>query len=230
MKNKDNRTLNNMAVFTLVIIIMFMSIICIELITVIYSQKIDNHYVEKLNTTIPTKKDDTYDTTGLKFTNVEIGEEKVFIADKCSNGCNLNIKMYGMNYKYIIKKSEGEYILNVIKDNKLLLSDKNLGTKIEDAYFINYLNYIMFYNQINDGTYEYDYANVVDNRSSLDEFTSLGVNEFELTQEGIVYFYDVCGKQEDSLTNGSLVKAIRMPFSLNPKVINTEGVNFNWCE
>ncbi len=230
MKKKENRKLNNMALFVVVVMILFMSIVSIELITILYRDREAAKITPVTNDIKKDEQNNTYDISNLTFTDLTLTNEATSLQDMCSNGCNIKISMYGMDYYYIIEYTDGSYIMNIVKDNTRLLSDKNLGTSIANAYFRNYMNYIMFYNIIEDTNFRYDYANVIDNRASLDEFSSLDSGEMEFTEEGIIYYYDVCENNGDGANNAKKVKAIRLPFSLTPSVISTEYVDYSWCE
>lgn len=230
MKKDNNRKLNNMAIFVIIVMIMFMSIISIEVITILYSERTTNDVLKITNKVIKKDKhNNRYDISKLKFKDLIISNEESNIMDICQNGCNLRINMYDMDYHYIFTRKENNYFLNIVKDGKLLLSDKNLGSSLEGAYFRNYLNYIVFYNIVDDGTYVYDYANTVDNRSSLDEFASLESNEMEFTEEGIIYYYDSCYGESPNDMNAKRIKAIRLPYNLSPKVLSQEYTNYTWC-
>lgn len=228
MKKADKK-LNNMAIFVIVIMILFMSIISIEVITVLYANKnYQDEYKPQITKPLLTTSKVIYDVTDRDFRLIEITNTKNKIKNMCSNGCNLEINMYGLKYYYIIELINNEYILNVVQGTDRLLSDKNLGKDISDAYFVNYYNYILFYNIIDDDHFKYDYANVVDNRTKLDEFSSLEAKEMEFIEEGIIYYYDNCKKQGE--TNAQRLKAIRKPFSMTSSILGSETKNYSWCD
>lgn len=226
---KENKRLSNVAAFIIVIMIMFMSIVCVELITVIYSEKINNDLTNTLNNNTNSEEDEKkYDTSALNYTEIELSDLKYGIGDACLNDCNFKVNMYGEEYFYIIKKGiTEEYNLTIVKNNKILLENKTIGNNLEKAYFINYMNYILFYNMIEDGTYIYDDVLIVDNRGYVDEFASLNNYELELTENGIIYYYDTC--YQEGNTNAKKIKAIRIPYSKNPTEIGSELTNFDWC-
>lgn len=228
---KENKKLSNMATFIIVIMIMFMSIVCVELITVIYSEKINTDLTNSTlnnNANSQEKNEKKYDTSALNYIKIELSDLKYGISDSCLNECNFKVMMYGEEYFYVIKKGiSEEYNLIVVKNNNVLLENKNLGKSLEKSYFISYMNYILFYNMIEDSTYIYDDVLIVDNRGYVDEFASLNNNEMEITENGIIYYYDVCSKEGN--TNAKKIKAIRIPYSKNPTEIGSELTNFAWC-
>lgn len=228
-KESTNK-LSNMASFTIVIIVMFMTIIGIEIITVTY----ENKNMEKLLsrdrvTTRVTSAPKKYDTSNLDFTGVSLENTDTNLSRMCESGCNLNIQMYGFNYKFIIKHNNrtNDYTLDIVKSEKAILEDKNLGTDISNLSVVNYSNYIVLKNIITKGEFKYDYALFLDNRDLYDEFSSLNANEMEFTENGIIYYYDVCGTSENG--NARKIKAIRVPYSKTPAVISSETTSYAWC-
>lgn len=233
MKNQSKQKTNkisNMAAFTIVIIIMFMTIIGIEVITVTYEKKNNEKLLSRNRmTTTTTSLPKKYDTSNLVFTNISLENIETNLKKTCESGCNLDILMYGFNYKYIIKHNNRtlEYTLDIVKDDIALIEDKNLGTDISNLTLVNYSNYIVLKNIIIKDEYKYDYALFLDNRDLYDEFSSLNDKEMEFTENGIIYYYDVCGVSENG--NARKVKAIRVPYSKTPAVISSETTNYSWC-
>lgn len=233
MKKRNKQEINklsNMAAFTIVIIIMFMTIIGIEVITVTYENKNNEKLLNRNRmttnvTTVPKK----YDTSNLNFKSISLENTDTKLSSICEKGCNLDITMYGFNYKYIIKHNNrtSNYTLDIVKEEKAILEDKNLGQDISDLSIVNYSNYMVLKNIIIKDEYKYDYALFLDNRDLYDEFSSLNANEMEFTENGIIYYYDVCGVSENG--NARKVKAIRVPYSKAPAVISSETTNYSWC-
>lgn len=150
--------------------------------------------------------------------------EKIFINEMCVNGCNLKVKKYNAMYYYMITHNNEGYKLNMIKNNQVILSSKSLGYSLDKAYFTEYLDYVVFFNVIDDGVFTYDYANVFDESTHVDEFTSLSSEELEFTSNGIIYYYDACEEEA-----GKIIKAIRKPFSVNPQIIDAFIGELDWC-
>lgn len=227
---QENNKLSNMASFTIVIMVMFMTIIGIEVITVSYENKNNERILSRgritTEVTTPPRK---YNTSNLRFTNISLDNNDTNLSDICLSGCNLDILMYGFHYKYIIKHNTRtlDYTLDIVKEEKAILEDKNLGQDISRLSITNYANYIVLKNIVNKSEYNYDYALFLDNRDLYDEFSSLNANEMEFTENGIIYYYDQCGVNEAG--NAKKVKAIRVPYSKNPAVISSEVTNFPWC-
>lgn len=224
---KNDRKLINIAIFTMLVMIICMSLVMMEVIKIMQSEKTNQPYkpiTQKVTTTIPV------DLSDKKFNELILDKEPKAISNICAKGCNIKINMYNMDYYYLIKFVDNTYYLDIVKDQKLYLKNKNLGHSLESAYFTNYMNYILFYNVIEDGTYLYDYANTIDNRPFVDEFSSLENGEMKFTDEGIIYYYDSCYREEGEETNAKKIKAIRKPFSSNTKSLDTEYKNYAWCE
>jgi hypothetical protein len=132
---------------------------------------------------------------------------------------------------YVIAKGNDGYVLNIYNDKDRLLSSRAIGSQdgLGSTYFIIYNNNVSIFSVINDGEYEYDASYIVNSSGNTDVFTSLGKDELQFTDNGIIYFYDTCIKSEDEGTNGQRIKAVRMPFSKAPSILNVENDNFTWC-
>lgn len=227
---QETNKLSNMAAFTIVIIIMFMTIIGIEVITVTYENKNNEALLSKKRvTTKATKAPKKYDTSNLEFTSISLQNIETNLSTICESGCNLDVLMYGFHYKFIFKHNNRtlDYTLDIVKDEKAILEDKNIGKDISNLSLVNYSNYIVLKNIIVKDEYKYDYALFLDNRDLYDEFSSLNDHEMEFTENGIIYYYDVCGTNDSG--NARKVKTIRVPFSKNPAVISSEVTNYSWC-
>lgn len=224
---KYKRSYHNIAIFIIVAMILSMSVICIELIAIKMAGKEEDKYIKSIKVNINRKKN-TFDTSNLEFEKIKLDEDKKSIKDLCEHGCSIESSIDDYNFQYVIQKEEGEYILNVVYESRILLSDKKLGKSLEKAYFRFYLNSILFFNEIDEGVYNYDYATTVNYDASLDEFTSLGSDELEFSENGIIYYYDVCHKENE--TRDKLIKAIRMPYSLDASIIDTIDSEFSWCK
>lgn len=223
---KYKRSYHNIAIFIIVVMILSMSYICVELIAIRMAGKEEDKYIKNIKININRKKN-TFDTSNLDFETISLDENKVFINEKCNHGCNIETSIDDHKFQYVILKDEGDYILNVVYENRILLSDKNLGKSLDKAYFSFYLNSILLFNEYQDDIYHYDYATTVNYDASLDEFTSLGHEEMEFTEVGIIYYYDECRKDEDG--KDLFIKTIRMPYSLNASQIDKIDAEFSWC-
>ncbi len=224
---KHKRAYHNLAIFIIVIMILSMSYICIELIAIKMAGKEKDKYIKNINMHIDRKKN-TFDTSALEFKALKFDESKKKIAEGCAHGCNLESSIDDHSFQYVFTKDEGNYILNVVYDKHILLSDKNLGKSLEKAYFSFYQNSILFFNEYQDETYLYDYATTVNYDGSLDEFSSLGHEELEFTENGIIYYYDVCHKESEE--HDQYIKAIRMPYSLDAQILEKSEAEFSWCK
>ncbi len=224
MKKQESKKFNKTLVFTIVIMALFISIISIEIITITLSNKNTEGLLDNY---IPNKKAyQYYSIDDDKFNGVQVDDE-TSIGTMCTAGCYLKVNDLGVNYYYMITHNSEGYKLNIIKNNRVILSGKSLGNYIENAYFKKYMDYIVLYNTIDDGTYEYDYALILDENANIDEFTSLNSNEIEFTSDGIIYYYDVCA--DESLGESQKIKAIRKPFNISPKALEKEYKEYTWC-
>lgn len=224
---KYTRTYHNIAIFIIVVMIICMSYICIELIAIKNAGKETDKYIKGIKLNI-NRKNNTFDTSNLDFEDIDVSNKKISIKDKCEHGCNIRTKIDDREFEYVFIKDEGEYILNVVYNKKILLSDKKLGKSLDKAYFTFYQNSILFFNEYQDTTYKYDYATIVNYDASLDEFSSLGNEELEFTDAGVIYYYDVC--RENDNKKDQTIKTIRMPFSLDAKVLDKIESEFSWCK
>lgn len=223
---KYKRSYHNIAIFIIVVMILSMSYICIELIAIRMAGKEEDKYIKNIKINIDRKKN-TFDTSNLEFETIDVDDNKTFINEKCLHGCNIETSIDDHKFQYVIIKDEGNYILNVVYNSRILLSDKNLGKSLDKAYFSFYLNSILLFNEYQDDIYLYDYATTVNYDSSLDEFTSLGHEEMMFTEAGVIYYYDECRKDKES--KDLLIKAIRMPYSLDASKMDKTDAEFSWC-
>lgn len=222
MRKQDSKKFNKTLVFTIVVMALFISIISIEIITITLSTK---NSEKLLNSYIPNMKAyKYYSIDDSKFSKVDVLDETQ-IGNMCTDGCNLKVSYRGETYYYMIIYNDNSYRLNLIKDNHVIVPSENLGENIGYAYFKIYKNYLVFYNKIEYDEYEYDYALVIDQDSTTDEFTSLNSGELEFTNDGIIYYYDACSSDQGP----QKIKAIRKPFNISPKVLSSESVELPWC-
>lgn len=223
MKKKIRQKTSKVFAFFVIIFALFMTCISTEVITLAL-----HHHKFDFNRSLVNTRNSYkyYEIDDSRFLEI-IAENEVPIKNMCEKGCNLKVKNFDSMYYYMITYNNQGYRLNIIKNNQIILADKYLGYNLNQAYFMKYLDYVLFYNEINDGIFIYDYANVCDSETHVDEFTSLYNNEFDFTNDGIVYYYDVCA----DVANGGpqKVKAIRKPFTVNPKIINIDYINLKWC-
>lgn len=223
MKKEISQKTKKFFSFSVIIIALFMTYTSIEVITLAISHHKFDFNRSLVNTRNSYKY---YEIDDSRFHEI-IPETEVPIKKLCEKGCNLKVKNFDSMYYYMITYNSQGYRLNIIKNNQIILANKSLGYNLNQAYFKKYLDYILFYNEINDGSFIYDYANVCDSETHVDEFTSLYNNEFEFTNDGIVYYYDVC---VDEVSGGpQKVKAIRKPFTVSPIIINVEYIDLKWC-
>ena len=168
MKKISNEKLNKIAVFTLVIMILFMSIVSIELIVVVYTEKINTASLKDREITTTTKR--IFKDTGVKFRNIDIKNDVISLSSICSKGCNLKTNELSMEYKYIIEKNKNNYLLSIVDGENYILYSKNLGTKVDNLTFRNYLNYVVLSTVVENEHFVFDYAIVLDNQGAIDEF------------------------------------------------------------
>lgn len=229
MKKINNEKLNRMAVLILLIVIIFMSVIAIEVITIVYTKRINLDALKDREKT--TQVVGRYSGTDEGYKKFKLKDDHTFIKDTCKNGCKMKIDSYGKTYLFRVEKNDKKnYILSIINGNQYLLKEKNIGSNLEQAYFFKYSGYLAFFNVIITENYEYDYAVFVDNKNDVDEFASLYKNEMEFNKDGITYYYDECNNDKESLTNGIRVHAERFPYSKDVKVVDTFNVDYAWCE
>ena len=225
MKKISDDKLNKLALFTLIIMVLFMSIISMELIVIVYTEKINTEAISDWTTTKKTSKQ--YVDDGVEFKKIRVTGEPTYVTNICKKGCKLKTDLIGVEYKYIIKVINGDYILDIVKDTKYLLKDKNLGKTIENTYFLNYLNYVVLGTIVKDDNFEYDLAYVLDNKGLIDKFESLDRDELMFTADGVVYYYDEC---IGNGTNANKVQALRYPFVVEPEILDKVSINYSWCK
>lgn len=226
MKKKvSEESLNKVAVFTLVIMVLFMSIVAIELIVIIYSEKINVSNLKNRETTTTTSK--VYVDDGVSFKKIDVTKEPTYVNNICKKGCKLVTNELGVEYKFIIEQVNDSYVLSVVSGKKYLLVSKNIGDSLENTYFMNYLNYVVVGTIVENDQFKYDYAVVLDNKSGIDIFESLDKDEMLFTNEGIIYYYDQC---VDGENNAMKVQARRYPFAIDPVILDYKDTNYTWCD
>lgn len=217
---------NNVLTFTILIMVLFASIVLIEIITMNYENYATNEIINK-NAENYKKNQMKYDTSDIVFSNVLLGEELSELKSTCDNGCSFEIGDFDLKYQYIIKKKNHEYFLDIVYNNEALIKDKSLGNDIENLYIMNYSGFASLFNKVTKDNYTYDYVIALDKKKNTDEITTVNENEMRFTTDGIVYTYDKCETKEN--TNGVLVTAKKFPFQDEAEVISLDDVNFDWC-
>ena len=213
-KQEDNKFIY----FILIIFILFVFIIIAEVIIVKKYINRDKSYETSLFNSKQINKD--YDVSKIEYTEVELGND-IVIRDICDDICNIKVN----GYYFLFNKRNNIYTLSVIYDNKVLV-DKDLGSTLDGAFINTYENNIYLYNVINTDTFLYDYL-LIFNGNKVDEFVSLEANEMEITEEGIIYYYDSCYKHDGG--NAYKVKAIRRPFTNQGRELDKVNKNYSWC-
>lgn len=222
-KKKDNYKLIKI---TLLIITVFVGVVTLEVVMVNNTLK-----QESKTENSETYVEDTsnfYDTSNLTFTNVPVSKTEFGLVDICLNGCNINTQLEEYNYKLIITRNNEtlEYTMDIVKDGNAIVENKTLGTNLAGAKMFEYTNYLTIKTEIVKDDFAYDYAIFLDDRA-YDEIASLNSKEMELLESGVIYYYDMCMKEEQY--NAKKVKAARTPFSEEPIIISSESTNFSWC-
>lgn len=229
-KKKDTRekmSATRVARFVLVLMVMFASVVTIEIITVVQMSKADTDAILSLDK-VPVNYI-KYMDNGRTFKQLEVSSDRTFIKYGCEAGCNLKVDAYGEEYKYLLEKnSKGEYLLSIVNDDVYVTYKENIGVSLRQAYFTIYKSYLTFVTVVDKDDLEYDHVIMIDNKNTVDKFTSLNANEMEFTDEGISYYYDNC-ITDMSLTNAELIRAQRLPFSKDVKVLQSSYINFDWC-
>ena len=216
-KKEDNKLIYAI----LIIFIMFVFIIIAEVILVKKYINRDKSYEQNL---FSSKTNDLYyNTSDLANLNSLPNPNKKYIRDICIDKCN----MYINGYYYILDFKEEKYVLNIVKDNKLIFT-KSLGKKIDNAYVTMYDNNIVFYGILSSDSFVYDYAVLVNEKGNIDEFSSLESNEMEFTNDGIIYYSYTCNKNNNE-SNAYKIKYLRKPFSKNPKEQEKYNKDYTWC-
>ena len=232
-KEVSEDLLKDIAILVLIVITVSLSLICLGTIKLSHINKESIKEYEKNHNYFDVVKEiDNYlEVDASKFgnlINLDVTEESTRLYDTCHESCNLKINYGGIDYYYFINKKydTGYYFLTIVKDNKAIIYNKELGNSIVNLQVISYLGYITIYNtiMIEDLPYDYDYAIMVDSNLNKDEFSSLFAREMSFTDQGIVYYYDLCEKD-----TSYKIKAIRKPFNDKAKILDKTEENFSWC-
>ncbi len=226
MKNSNNNfhRPSSVVAFSVVILALIISIIGIEIITSSYSMATSSDILNKgSELLLQSKNHKEYDTSHLTFTSLTLNAD-VSINSLCQEGCNLSILLDKKTYQFILNKnvSTGEYFLDLVSNNKAIFEDKNLGKDISSFIISKYQTMFIIKGIINDNYYLYDNVLIID-ANRHDEIASLEANELEVTDDGIIYYYDDCSTK-------SKVKVIRKPFSSEITYLSSEPRVFTWCQ
>ncbi len=214
--------LKNTAIMVILIFVFILTGTCIISIRHIWAH--ENYEYLISHRTYLSGKRMTYDTSNKQFHDLTVGEEVVSLYDY-QEGSNIRIHYGEQNVEFIIEKYKDHYYLNVVCNHMILYTNMQLGASLEKAYFRIYKGYLMFYNEVNDGKTSYEFALFVNEQKEIDEFKSLGNEKMELTEEGILYYYDECVAKG----NGLLHKVLRDPFKEKIEMEQTNQ-SFSWCE
>ncbi len=223
-KIKESRKLNNAAVAVIVLLVLIISVVCVEIII--------TNFIEINNRRVLMNGNIDY-VLNQDFKGIFVDEKPVFLEEHCKEkDCYLSVDYFktGVLYYAISKTNEG-YVLNVYSEKDRLLSSRRIGTKdsLKGTYMMVYNNNVVLFSLVEEEDYIYDASYIVNDSFNTDVFTSIGRDELQFTDNGIIYFYDTCIKSEDEGTNGQRIKAVRMPFSKAPSILNVENDNFTWC-
>lgn len=227
MKKNRKNTEYNVMIFITLILAISISIICIQIIYRNQLNKYDADIIEK-NSKKDLNMETIYDTSKLKFINVSLMETISELKNTCVNSCNLDIKDYYRDYKLIIeKKDDGVYMLDVVSKNRAIIRNKKLGTNVEHLYVMLYFGNLVLFNQIENETYVYDYALILDANGKIDEISSVEANEMKFTQDGIIYYYEEC--ENDYSKSASKIKARRYPYKEIAEIMGSQDKEYDWC-
>ena len=232
-KQVSEYILKRLAILILLVIVISLSFICIGVIRInhLNYESIKEFNRNKNYFDVVKEVDKHLEVDTSKFGNVidiDVNESSTRLYDTCHESCNLKINFGGIDYYYFVNKnySTGYYFLTIVKDDKAIVYNRDIGNSIVNLQLIHYMGYITLYNTIvmDDLPYDYDYALVVDSNLNKDEFSSLYSREMSFTNEGIIYYYDVCESGK-----AYKIKAIRKPFDENAKFLEKIDAEFEWC-
>lgn len=232
-KQVSENILKRLAILILLVIVISLSFICIGVIRI---NHLNHESIKEFNRNrnyfdVVKEVDNHLEVDTSKFGNlidIEVNENSTRLYDICHESCNLRINFGGIDYYYFVNKnySNSYYYLTIVKDNKAIIYNRDLGNSIVNLQLIHYMGYITLYNTISTDelSYDYDYALVVDSNLNKDEFSSLYSREMSFTNEGITYYYDICESGK-----AYKIKAIRKPFEENAKFIEKIDADYEWC-
>lgn len=220
---------NRRAKMMFLVLFMLITVVCIEITTISLMAKYESSKLMALDK-VPLSKL-KYNDGGRIYEKVNVTAEYNFIKDKCEAGCNLEIEFYDKVYKYIIERNtDGEYFLSIIEGSSYLSYRESIGTSLRQSYFLNYNEYLTLVTVVKSDVGEYDHMIIVNEDNKLDRFTSLRSNEMELTNDGVIYYYDVCLDNGSNAQNAQLIEARRAPFSDDVEILSEPYTYFEWCK
>ena len=212
MNTKNNKFIY----FILIILIMFVFIILAEVIIVKKYLNRDKSYETSL---FNNKR--IHDTSNLTYVEKNL-DSRIDYNMVCEDICNIKVT----DYYFIVNKRNDIYTISIVYKNKLIIT-KEIGNNINNLYIDKYLDNIYIYNAVTTDSFTYDYLLMINPDNEIDEFTSLEANEMEITDNGIIYYYDSCNKHDSG--NAYKVKAIRKPFDKKAEELNKESKSYAWC-
>ena len=233
MKKKNNELdeylLSRFAILVLLIIVLILSCLMVGIIKLNHINKDSIKEFENHKNKFDIISNDIEIDTSIygDIQDIEINDSSTRLYDNCMDGCNLRINSGGIPFYYLVNKNylNGKYTLSIVKDNKAIIYNKDIGESVINLQILYYFNYLTLYNTYIDNTFKYDYAISVDSNNNYDEFTSLNSNEMEFSSKGITYYYDLCDKDK-----AYKIKAVRKPLSNKTYIISKSEEEFTWCE
>lgn len=228
MGKKEKKPDKNLSLLIVAILLLSIFVISIE----VFSINNNNRKKEEMrqsayeDKTSPTKKGTFYDTSNLSFIQVDLKDNPYNLTNTCLKGCNLKIDNSNVIFIIKLNNDTNEYRLDIVNDKTPILENKYVGVSLEGAQLSNYTDsgYKMLKMKIKKEDFLYDYAIFIDELDNkYDEISSLNANEMELLENGVIYYYDICGSPSKK------VKAVRAPFSTTPAIISSEISTFSWC-
>lgn len=217
MKNTSEN--NNMIYIILIVFISFVFIIISEvfLINNIANRKTDVESTFKYKT-----NDKYFDTSNLNTIDIDI-QDKYTIGDTCTDECYYKYQ----NYYFLYKKVNNNYQLTIVDGNRLL-KEVVIGDSIEESSISKYQDNILVYNIKTNSSFRNDYLIIINDKNQIDEYTSLEANEIDYNEDGVIYYYSRCNKDNQE-NNAYRIKAIREPFTANTKELSKEEKSYSWC-
>jgi len=228
-KEVSETLLKRISIIILLVIVISLSIMCAGVIKL---HHLNHESIKKFNNNKNVFKDIETNDTSVEINTSSIGnivdimieDNSLRVSDYCTDGCNLRVNSGGIYFYYLIRKENNKYILTIAKDDRSIIYDKNIGESITNLQLLYYMDYLTLYNTYIDEFFTYDYAISVDSNNKYDEYSSLNSNEMEFSGKGIIYYYDLCEKD-----NSYKIKAIRKPFDEHTYIISKSEEKFDWC-
>ena len=216
----EEDTLKKMSVYMIITSVIFLTIIllyCTYLCIIVKDTREDMN-VYKLSKNSFVK--------GHEFKNIEIKDGPVYLYDMCKEECYYKVSLRDISYYTSIKKVDNNYHMEIY-NIYFPISEFDMGPDISTLYVNYYKDTLIYDYDCTDLTGTHDLG-IVFNGGQADMFYSMGINEIEYTNEGIVYYEYACSFKHNG--EATRFKYRRTPYNFVKTLLSSETITDSRCK